>query len=204
MMLAVAAVASTLGFLAWIVREPEPAVFVEPALPPRWANTDHEIFDIVLADLIDNPAFNFTIGQSCTKKTQIVCNERTIDHVAREYLSFDPWVRDNGIAADVQDDLVERNPKGRLFSLADYHPANPKIVVKALTKSELHSGLGSEFPNACGYVLPHLPGYSKDGKTALFHFSLPPVGYHPGWGYYQLKKLGGRWEIIGKHIYYLL
>lgn len=105
MMVAVAAVASVLGFLSWVVREP--AVFVEPA-PPRWANTDHDIYDIVLADLIDNPEFNFTIEESGSKKTQIVFHALAKGHVSHDFLKFDGWPRDNGTPEDVLDDMVEK------------------------------------------------------------------------------------------------
>jgi hypothetical protein len=202
MMIAVAAVASILGFLSSVVREP--VVFVEPAPPPRWVNTDHDIYDIVLADLIDNPEFNFTIEGSGPKKTQIVLHAVTGGHVSHRYFDFFRWPRDNGTPEDVLDELVERNPKGKQFTLADYQPSNPNIAVATLSQSELEYRTVPRFPKSCGYVVPYLPGYSRDGKTALFSFRLPPLGYHPGWGCYLLKKKDGRWEIAKKHVYYLL
>lgn len=202
MMLAVACVASALGFAAWMFREPVVPVVIAP--PPTRANPDHEIFDLVLADLIDNPEFNSTIGPSNTKKTQVVLNQHTIGHVSREFLRIDTWVRDSGIPEDVLDDLAERNPKGTVFSVAAYRPTNPNIAVKVLGEGDFDLGFYGRFPKACGYVVPYLPGYSRDGKSALFRFAIPPLGYHPGWGSYHLKKFGGRWEIIDKQIYYLL
>jgi hypothetical protein len=202
MMIAVAAVASVFGFVSWVVRGP--VAFVEPAPPPRWANADHEIYDIVLADLIDNPEFNFTIKGSGPKKTQIVLHAVTRGHVPHKFFDFDRWPRENGTPEDVLDDMVERNPKGKQFALADYQPSNPNIAVAILNKSELEYPTVPRFPKSCGYVIPHLPGYSRDGKTALFLFRLPPLGYHPGWGCYLLEKKDGRWEIAKKHIYYLL
>ena len=59
MMLIIASLAMGLGFIAWKVRER--GVIVEPAPLPRWANPDHEIYDIVLSDLIDEPSFNYSI-----------------------------------------------------------------------------------------------------------------------------------------------
>jgi hypothetical protein len=202
MMIAVAAVASVFGFLSWVVREP--LVFVEPARPPRWPNADHDIYDIVLADLIDNPEFNFSIAETPPKKTQIIFHAVTQGHVSHKLFDFDRWPRENGTPEDVLDDMVERNPEGKQFTLADYQPSDPKIAVAILNKSELEYRNIHRFPKSCGYVVPNLPGYSRDGKTALFRFQLPPLGYHPGSGYYLLKKKDGCWTIAKKDIHYLL
>jgi hypothetical protein len=47
------------------------------------------------------------------------------------------------------------------------------------------------------------PGYSQDGRMALFHFSIGPEEDHPSWGFSLLRKASGRWSIIGRHIYVL-
>jgi hypothetical protein len=202
MMLVVGVIAATLGLLAFAVGEP--TVFVEPAPPPRWANPDHDIYDVVLADLIENPDFNFTIRGPGPKKTQVILLARTQNHVGHEILDPDFWPADHGTPRDVLVDVVERNPRRKVFSLAGYGPSNPDVVVADLTESKRKYRIVSRFLKACGYVVPHLPGYSRDGKTALFLFSLPPLGDHSGSGCYQLKKVGGRWEIDGKWLYYLL
>jgi hypothetical protein len=132
MMIAVAAVASVYRFLSWVVREP--AVFVEPARLPRWVDADHDIYDIVLADLIDNPEFNFTVAETPQKKTQIVFHAVTQGHVSHKLFDFDRWPRENGTPEDVLDDMVERNPEGKQFTLADYQPSDPKIPVAILNK----------------------------------------------------------------------
>lgn len=202
MMVLVAIVALGLGFVAWKVRGP--MVIVEPAPLPRWANPDHEIYDIVLLDLISNPEFNFTIGQGHPKKTHILLNRCSLTSITPQFLSYDGWFHENHVSQEVLDDLVNRNPRGVRYELVDYQPGSQDISLTFLNKDELGGDYGLRFPGACGFVVPHLPGYSKDGKTALFHFSIPPLGYHPGWGCYLLEKLEGRWRIARKHIYHLL
>jgi hypothetical protein len=199
LMIVVAAVASVLGFVTWMFREP--AVIVEPAEPPRWANTDHELFNIVLADLIDDPRFNFTIDGSGPRKTRIVLHALTGGYVPRGFLDCDPWLREHGVAQEVLDDLAERNPKGKRFSLANYQPSNPNVVVAVLSRSETENWFVNRFPAACGAVVPFLPGYSRDGKTALFRFAFTTLS--SGWGCYLLKKVNGRWEISGRQFYYV-
>jgi hypothetical protein len=202
MMVIVAIVGLGAGVICWKVRGP--TVFVEPAPLPRWANPDHEIYDIVLSDLIDNPEFNLTIGQGGPKKTQILLNRCSLSPITRKYLSFDRWFHENKVSQEVLDDLVDRNPRDVRYELVDYQPGSPGISLAVLNESELDGDYALRFPGACGYVVPHLPGYSKDGKTALFHFSIQPLGYHPGWGCYLLEKLEGRWKIARKNIYHLL
>jgi hypothetical protein len=201
-MIAVAVVASFLGIVSWKVRGP--VVFLEAAPPPTSANTDHDIFDIVLTDLINDPEFNFTIGGPLAKRTQIVMHAVTKGHLRREYFNFDKWPKENGTPEDVLDDIVARNPKGKQFALAGYQPSTPNITVTVLRQSELDDPFQPRYPSACGYVIPYLPGYSRDGTTALFLFRLPPLGYHPGWGCYLLKKTNGRWDIAKKRLYHLM
>ncbi len=67
MMVIVVGVAIGLGAFLWMVRKP--TFILEPEAPPRWANPDHEIYDMVLSDLIGNPEFDLTISQSGPKKT---------------------------------------------------------------------------------------------------------------------------------------
>jgi hypothetical protein len=198
MMVVVAGVAMGLAGFLWVVRRP--TFDLEPAPLPRWANPDHEIYDIVLSDLIDNPEFDYTIGQTGSKKTQILLNQRTLRPVTREFLSFSRWPRENNVTQEVLNDLVARNPRGVRYELVDYQPGSRDITVALLSDKELRGAYDLRFPGACGYVVPHLPGYSRDGKTALLHFSISPVGDHPAWGYYLLEKTEGRWKITRKHI----
>ncbi len=148
-----------------------------------------------------HPEFNFTIGQGHPKKTHILLNRCSLTSITPQFLSYDGWFHENHVSQEVLDDLVNRNPRGVRYELVDYQPGSQDISLTFLNKDELGGDYGLRFPGACGFVVPHLPGYSKDGKTALFHFSIPPLGYHPGWGCYLLEKL--EWALEDRSQAYL-
>jgi hypothetical protein len=201
-MIAVAILAIILGVLCWAFREAP--VFVVAATPPSRVNADHDVFDIVLADLIENPDFNQSIRAPGPRSTQIVMHSQTRGYVTRAFLEMYRWPRENGAPEDALDDLVARNPKGTEFTLDSYQPSNAKIVVANLGESQREYWSPPGFPGSCGYIVPFLPGYSRDGKTAIFLFRLPPLGYHPGWGCYLLDKKDGRWIIANKQLFHWL
>jgi hypothetical protein len=91
-------------------------------------------------------------------------------------------------------------PVSAPFSLADYHPSSPNIAATVLSQSEMEWWPLSRFPAACGAVIPILPGYSRNGKTAIFGFTFATGN---GGGYYLLKMVNGRWEISGKRFWFL-
>ena len=59
----------------WMVRPP--VIFVELATQPQSADTDHDLFDIVLSDLIDNKDFYPATGGRGVEKCQIVFGNMT-------------------------------------------------------------------------------------------------------------------------------
>jgi hypothetical protein len=61
-------------------------------------------------------------------------------------------------------------------------------------------GFDRQFPDAVGFVVPLLPGNSRDGRTALFYFYYGP-NMHGASGLYLLRNVKGRWEIILKGFY---
>lgn len=73
--------------------------------------------------------------------------------------------------------------------------------MKNLKEIDSMHDLLARFPRARGCVRAHLPGYSRDGLTAIMRFGFGPT-QHGAMGYYLLKKVGGRWEIIGRSIEY--
>lgn len=46
-----------------------------------------------------------------------------------------------------------------------------------------------------GYVLMYLPGYSRDGNSALVHFLNGPSMHGGGFASYLLRKKSGRWTV---------
>jgi hypothetical protein len=173
---------------------------IEPA-PPRWANTDHDIFDIVLTDLIVNPEFDDVYGAPTPNKTQLVLIGRTDQTVRRRSLETMLGERTKEVPADACADLMDRNPEGKPCSLAQYQPSNPDVLVWHVPPGGHALDFSSDFPKARGFVVASLPGYSRDGRTALMCFSTadPPAG-NGRTGCYLLRKVKGRWEIVLKRL----
>jgi hypothetical protein len=177
------------------------------ATQPQSANTDYELFDIVLSDVIENKDFELATGGLGVEKPQIVfCNTT---RPGRGHLNWelDTWIRAETVPSEIRDDLWKRNPPDKRFLLARYHPTNPDILVRNRSRIDRDLGFYSQFPKACGYVEANLPAYSRDGRTAVVRFTSGPsahadVGYADR-GRYLLRKRNGRWEIIERSIWRL-
>ena len=169
-------------------------VLVERARPPQSVSLDDEIFDIVLSDLIENQEFNPATGGRGVEKHQIVLGDTTMvgfGRIGETRFGLDRWCREKGIPLEVQDDFSIRNPKGKRCVLARYRPSNPNILVRALGPIDRDLGFSARFPDARGYVETHLPGYSRDGATALVVFTFGPTP-HGATGCYLLGKMEGQ------------
>jgi hypothetical protein len=168
---------------------------------PDQANRDHEIFDIVLSDLIDYEEFDPAVGGRGVNKSQIVLSDTTLkQRFSDRLLDGRPCNLPKEIPSEIWADLIRRNAQGKRYSLARYHPSNPHILVRDLSQTDL-DGFGGVFPDARGYVELSLPGYSRGGQTALFHFTFGPTP-HGAVGDYLLSRVKGRWEIVGRFIGY--
>ena len=165
---------------------------IGPAPPPLWSNTDSDLFNVVLSDIVDS----HEIGP----KAQIVCSNRPPRMPPRHLKEvLGDEIKD--VPGEVRDDVLRRNPEETGYSLSRYQPSNPNILVqdmRVILQADLP--FDRQFPNAVGYIGPFLPGYSRDGRTALFYFNFGPSG-HGAAGYYLLRKVEGRWEIIVKGFY---
>src|SRR5262245_37120931 len=75
MMIVVAAAALAVASYVWVVRPPYKRL--EPAPQPALVSTDHDIFDIVLTDLIDNQDFDPAVGGRGVPKSEIVFADTT-------------------------------------------------------------------------------------------------------------------------------
>jgi hypothetical protein len=200
-MLAVAFIALVIALCVWVLRPP--LVIVELARPPKSINPDHDIFDLVLADLIENPEFNPATGGRDVKKRQSVFG-KTTNIGSSNALLIRGWVREMGISQELEDVLRSRNPKRAQYFLADYRPSNPNILLRDLSAIDRDiMGFYSRFPDASGYVETWLPGYSRDGQTALLSFTFGP-NPHGAVGCYVLRKTNGCWKISERRIRYFL
>jgi hypothetical protein len=111
---------------------------------------------------------------------------------------------DDRIAPDVLRDLVDRNPPGQIYSLRDYRPGNPDVSVLPkstfISRSRGFDG-ADEYFDVKGYVVVALPGYSRDGLTAVVRFTFGPWD-HISLGYYRLDKVDGHWAVRSRLLYY--
>lgn len=199
MMMVVASVALVIAGYLWAVRPPFERLELAPQ--PTWASVDHDILDIVLTDLIDNPEFDPAVGGRGVPKSEIVVGDVTATGLSRSGYHLDTWVREGKITAELRADLLARNRARTRYLLARYRPSNPGILVRNLDVIDTDLGFSYQFPKARGYVITRLPAYSRDGQKALLFFAFGPTAHGAG-GYYVLHKVKGRWEIIERYIYY--
>jgi hypothetical protein len=199
-MIAVACIALAIGGFLWVTRQVVEVVELAPQ--PLSASTDHDLFDIVLGDLIANPDFDPAVGGRGVAKPGIVLGDTTRRGFRNAGFHFESWVVEKKVSPDVLEDLMARNRHGMRYSLARYRPSDPNILVRDLRQVDTDLGFSAQIPKARGYVETHLPGYSRDGLTALLPFTFGPTPHGAG-GCYVLKKVKGRWDIIERWIYYL-
>jgi hypothetical protein len=179
---------------------------------------DYAVLETTLNDLASpkNPEYKYFIQHRGPGK-EIVIDDRTC--VANEFtdthLNLDQ-PNDNidgadirSIPVDIQDDFKRRS-KEAARSLADFKPANANIIVHDLdhmrekAPGAFDDSLGAirrKYPTAWGYVLAYLPGYSKDGMSAVVVFYLPN-GAHGGDAVYMLQREAKRWIVVWRHFHF--
>jgi hypothetical protein len=199
LMIAVAVVSLILGGILWMTRTIGVEVRIAPQ--PLRANVDHEIFDIVLTDLLSNNEFYASPDKD--GKVLVICTKLSRKGYPLDARNFrgkvGTMLHDLKLDDEIVENLNNRNPSKVRFLLDDYKPSNPSIVVRDLDKEpDGYGALGFGGPS---WVMPLLPGYSKDGQTALLSFSFGPT-MHGSVGYYLLKKEKGRWEIVEKELWH--
>jgi hypothetical protein len=101
------------------------------------------------------------------------------------------------VPAEIRSDLVDRNSQRSGYSLDQYQPSNPNILVQDMNMIFRNGDFEKNYPNVQNYILPRLPGYSRDGHMALVYFSHGVVTGGIA-EYYLLRKVKGRWEIVLK------
>jgi hypothetical protein len=173
---------------------------IELAPPPRWANTDYDLFDIVFSDLSENTESDNVGGVNGPRKARILVDARTYivrTGFLKEALG-DQIIKN--VPAEIRADLVNRNSHRYGYSLERYQPSNPNIVVQDLNLRDFNIPYEVQYPGIVGHVTPTLPGYSHDGRAALVYFGCS-LSNHADKGYYLLRKEKGRWEIILKGFY---
>ena len=161
----------------------------------RLSNPDHEVFDLVLSDLLKNP--EFVLYRS---KSKIILCDSTIGGPlnALDILSTER------IRPDIHRDLIDRNPQRKHYSIRTYHPRVPNILL--INKSKVITSSGDfdvdSYPDVRGYVVVALPGYSQDGNSAALRFAFGPSEHLSHLGCYRLDKVDGRWIVSSRFLHY--
>jgi hypothetical protein len=188
---------------------------VEQNSTPRAPVTedDFKIFDVVLLDLLDFEDFK------TASPTKIVLDPMTagddkligqgwLNGEINSYLDYKGYKEEAGLD-ELGDDLRRRNPK-KLISLAGYKSPSPKILMENLlapypvAKDPEDAAIDYRFriadlPNATRYVIAWLPGYSKDGNTAVFRAFFGPT-MHGATLTYKLAKKDGKWTVVWRYV----
>jgi hypothetical protein len=237
---------SLLSSEGWIRRP------IELAPEPPSANTDRDLFDIVYSDLIGDTESDHAGGTGPERSQILILVDARTFTVSTSLLEDVLGDQIENVPAEIRADLVRRNFRHG-YTLADYHPLNPHIIVQDIwipylrrsvegkrpeTTSDTETGSdppeasarewtnagpnalprfrgrianqlveikpipvpGLDTPSAVqyrGYLLPRLPGYSHDGRMALVCFRCDR-SFNADFGYYLLRKVKGRWEIVLK------
>jgi hypothetical protein len=157
-MIAVAVVSLILGGYLWMTKPR--SVELRRAPQPLRANVDHEIFDIVLSDLLVNKQIGFPGSRDGQKQAQIVLSAIT-DEGYPENLEdicgvLGGWISENKMDRDVLQNCADRNPPKVRFSLADYTPSTPSILVRVLGSNEYGFGF-YDLHVGSAWIEPQLP-----------------------------------------------
>ena len=100
----------------------------------------------------------------------------------------------------IRADLRRRNPNEPI-SLATFKPVSKKILVRDLDGLHRFGKFEEKYPNAQAYVETWLPGYSKDGQSAVLRTSFGPTP-HGATATYMLAKKDGRWTVVWRKVSY--
>jgi hypothetical protein len=182
-----------LGGYFWLTREP--ILELKLPAPSTRVNVDHEIFDIVLSDLLRNEEF-VQFGKD--EKKQVILDSRSEEGYGMKSVDdsdLKETLQEKAIDPEIVEDFHARNARRIRFDLTGYKPSNPDILVQELKDPRL-----SRF-SLPRWVQASLPAYSKDGTIALFRFGFGPSA-HGAEGFYLLKKANGRWEIVERKLFY--
>jgi hypothetical protein len=169
---------------------------------PVLKEDDQRILEIVLLDLLDFEDFHPFGGSK--KKAEIVLGVKTagssgfLDDGQLDGESYDK--NPHLIPSEIRSDLQKRNPKEPI-SLVAFKPESKKILVSDLEGLYQFGKFGAKHPEARGYVETWLPGYSKDGQSAVLRMSFGPTP-HGATATYMLAKKDGRWSVVWRDVSY--
>lgn len=167
---------------------------------PTVRDEDRQILEVVLLDLIDFDEFSVFVKG---KKAKIVLAQKTAGtsgllsdgQLNGESHDKEPYL----IPADLRADLRRRNPKEPVI-LSGFKPSSPKILLRDLSGLR-RDEFEEKYPDARGYAEAWLPGFSKDGRTAVLRAYFGPTP-HGATATYLLEKRDGRWTVVWRKVAY--
>jgi hypothetical protein len=171
---------------------------------------DYAVLEATLNDLASpkNPEYKYAIRDGGFVGREIVVDETTIQYCSIEVTCETENIdREDArsIPIDIQKDIIRRQ-KEPARSLMDFKPANPHVIVcdvdkllEGVTGIAVFDKLRKEYPAAWAYVRVNMPGYSKDGKSAVVLVEGGPNGGHGASWVYMLTKKGKPWEVQWRH-----
>lgn len=167
------------------------------------SSTDYELIEMVIVDLLDFDEFHL-ITDLDEEKSKVVLNEKTsrwYGFISDSQLSGEAYPKkDKLVPPDISADLRRRNHE-EPFSLSGFKPNDPDIIVKDWSSLNRHDA-EKKYPDARCFIETWLPGYSKDGKTAVVRLWFGPTA-HGATATYLLVKQDGRWTVKWrKTVYY--
>jgi hypothetical protein len=168
---------------------------------------DYQVIEAVLLDLIKSKDFTTFVDDG--QRTDVVLDEKTAGG-SRGNVQLDHESNDQKwkvIGAEIRADLGRRNTNEPV-SLRGFRPTSERILVRDISGiRRMESVLartrefGRQFPGARVYVGAWLPGYSRDGQTAVLRARFDPTA-HGGQATYIVTKNAGRWAVVWREFRY--
>jgi hypothetical protein len=173
---------------------------------------DFKVLDVVLVDLLDFKDFGMS------SPTKIILDPMTVgdfnDFEERQFNGEVKGYKEQDDCKELGDDLRRRNPE-KPIPLTGYKSPSPKILVEKLISEKIFSPSTGEYlteeaankyrfrmsgpHDGSGYVIAWLPGYSKDGNTAVFRAYCGPSA-HGATLTYKLAKKDGKWMVVWRFV----
>lgn len=173
---------------------------IESRLLTNYTAADQEIIELVAASLIVDSEFIPNAPKS-DRYDSIILSDRTVEFLPTRFQCLE---RSEGrkISAEAKQSLFHRNKAS--VSIDNAGPKNSAILVEKVSRElqqmlEVPDHLSGRMPR--GVVSVSLPGYSKDGNSAVIC-----IGFvwskHGASGVFYLDRFDGAWRIKSRWFEY--
>jgi hypothetical protein len=176
------------------------------AATPAIDRADCAVLSAALVDLSALTDFN---GRSCPPGAPgVVLHNQTLGESGYIEGQLDVELEHKSLSVpeDAMWDLRQRNKASASMSRCafdDSRVASSDLKRILEHDSEFGHVFFSEYPTAKGYAFAWLPGYSKDGCTAIVRFLVGPTA-HGATATYLLRKEGDGWAVKWRFMSYYL